>query len=459
MYLRVYNREKDEKFEQNMELVTKSVHFAVIKDGNEELLNYNTGVLFLNEKYKTYINPLIFRVGNEINIVSEIGDSKGNPDEDFTGKYALVKTIDFYNFSEPEYVNKEEYVNISDRIEITEEEYRILQLRYGNTVRKENRLYKGFQIDDYADPIVRFNQDNGKYYFMATTGGDGNKTLTIREADSVNELSDAKAKPIRGENGYSFELGVNNDDKKLLLWAPELHKIGDYWYLLFASGCEEWYGQNAYIMKNRTGDLMDEFAWEDAKLVMQKDGVTELYKKGITLDMTYLEDGDKHYLIWAGRKTQMRGADETGSSNLYIATIDKENPFVLTSDIFEIAKPEYGFEIRTTEVLEGPFAIKKFGKIYLSYSASGVDESYCVGFLIAKEGSDLLDKKNWTKLASPLLTTEIGGELGPGHCSFTIDEFGNEIFIYHYFRNSYATRSARARELVFSELLLPILNA
>lgn len=504
-FLLSYTRLHDEITKENEQLVINSLHLAYFegdcytKETSFTALNYNSGILFakadyqedtLVGSYKTLINPRICRLDDySFGITATRGNQNGEYDEHYEGKQLFATTKDFITFSEFVWIDKNEYaeeaevpntVSYKDMvtgkiktisvhgvnvIEITDIELYLLKNRYGSVdgidvVLEETEKqidYSAFQINDYADPIVRYNPDDGKYYFMATTGSDGNITLTIRESDTVNGLVNVEAIPLRGENGFSYELGVNSDKRKLLLWAPELHKIGDYWYCLFASGGEEWYGQSCYIMKNTTGRLSDPEAWEDAVLYKRKDGVTELYETGITLDMTYINDRDKHYVMWAQRETTQRGGNGIGNSDLFIATINQDNPSVITSDPVMIATPEYGWEKRTTDVLEGPFAITKNGKIYVTYSASGVDATYCVGCLTAESGSDLLRKSNWSKMPSPILTTENGGEKGPGHCSFSIDSEGNEIFIYHFFPGSYSSRSTRARQLRWSSLGIPIL--
>jgi GH43 family beta-xylosidase len=505
-HLLAYTRLRDEIVKENEALVINSLHLAYFEGEHytEETLftalNYNSGILFakadyeentLVGAYKTLLNPRISRLkDNSFGITAKRGTHKGEIDIAYGDKQLFTSTKDFITFSEYVWIeqtecnekavlpNKISYidvasgetkitdVNAANVIEITEGELDLLKKRYGTINNGEVVMEdikhpidcSEFQINDYADPIVRYNPDNGKYYFMATTGADGNVTLTIREADTVVNLAKAQAVPLRGDHGYSFELGVNEDMRKLLLWAPELHKIGDYWYCLFASGGEKWYSQSCYIMRNTTGNLIDADSWEDAILYKQKDGITELYETGITLDMTYINDGDTHYVMWAQRETIQRGGKGIGNSDLFIATINLDNPSVLTSDPVQIATPEYGWEKRTTDVLEGPFSIKKGDDIYVTYSASGVDATYCVGCLTSRAGTDLLKKDSWTKMPCPILTTENGGEKGPGHCSFSIDDEGNELFIYHFFPGSYKSRSARARQLRWSNLGVPILN-
>ncbi len=510
-FLMVYTRMKDAHVEKNEALVINSIHLAYwegdtyTRENVFTALNDNTGILFAKTDYsknsligdnKTLlhprINPIIDETGSEgrrYQVTAQCGDDKGNLDAAHKGKRVAFYTKDFIHYTEQTWikdkglsnVNEElrqvsyydvasdkvchEVVKMSQIIEVQQEQVTRLKHRYGSLHQGELPLEEVSQtvdcsacrIDNYADPIMCYNQETDRYYFMGTNGPDGNLTLTIRESESLDGLVTAEPIPLGGTQGYSYEIGVNDDNRRLLLWAPELHKIGDYWYCLFTSGGEKWDGQRSYIMKNRTGQLADPNAWEKPTVFMQKDGVSPLYDKGITLDMTYIHDGHEHYVVWAQRETPNRGGRGVGNSDLYIGRISPDNPGVLLNDPVRIAIPEYGWEKRTGDVLEGPYAIIKGKTLYLVYSGSAVDETYCVGCMTAQIGDDLMDPDVWTKMEAPLLTTDNGGEKGPGHCSFTLDRYGNELFIYHYFPGSYSTRSTRVRQLRWTLSGVPIL--
>ena len=52
--------------------------------------------------------------------------------------------------------------------------------------------------------------------------------------------------------------------------------------------------------------------------------------------------------------------------------------------------------------------------------------------LTATRGTDLLDPLNWRKERHPVLQSSYEkGIYGPGHNSFTKDEDGNDIMVYH----------------------------
>ena len=81
---------------------------------------------------------------------------------------------------------------------------------------------------------------------------------------------------------------------------------------------------------------------------------------------------------------------------------------------------------------EGPAVIHHGDKLYLTYSASDTGVAYCVGMLTATSGTDLLDPLNWRKERHPVLQSSYEkGIYGPGHNSFTKDEDGNDIMVYH----------------------------
>ena len=76
--------------------------------------------------------------------------------------------------------------------------------------------------------------------------------------------------------------------------------------------------------------------------------------------------------------------------------------------------------------------IQRDGKVYVTYSASDTGIHYCMGMLTADEDSDLLDPLSWKKERYPVLTSsEEHVVYGPGHNSFTTDENGVDIMVYH----------------------------
>ena len=147
--------------------------------------------------------------------------------------------------------------------------------------------------------------------------------------------------------------------------------------------------------------------------------------EAFSLDATVFENKGKHYYVWAEKVGVGKQI-----SNLYIG--EMETPYKLKTVQVLLTSPDYDWERVGFWVNEGPAVIHHNGRIYLTYSASETGVAYCMGMLAADEDSDLLDPKSWTKERYPVLRTdESRGIYGPGHNSFTEDEEGNPIMVYH----------------------------
>ena len=68
----------------------------------------------------------------------------------------------------------------------------------------------------------------------------------------------------------------------------------------------------------------------------------------------------------------------------------------------------------------------------MTFSASATDARYCIGLLTADADADLLDAASWVKSPDPVfVTSEATKVYGPGHNSFTVDEDGRDMLVYH----------------------------
>ena len=110
-----------------------------------------------------------------------------------------------------------------------------------------------------------------------------------------------------------------------------------------------------------------------------------------------------------------------------------ENPWTLKGEPVLLSTPEFDWEKQLFDVNEGPAALIRDGKIFLTYSASGTDHNYCMGLLTAPADGNLLDPAVWDKSPVPLFkSSEETGIYGPGHSCFTLSEDGTEdILVYH----------------------------
>jgi GH43 family beta-xylosidase len=275
----------------------------------------------------------------------------------------------------------------------------------------------------YADPDII--QWHGKYYFIATNDNTDAVGLYVRESDTVMGLFD---------DGVQEHIILDRNEEKGFVqtfWAPEFHLIGDELYILFAVGGKVW-GPQSHIMKlKKNGSIIDPDSWEEPIRVMKMDG-TYLAAEGITLDMTYFEACNKAYLVWSYRLHI--GTPKDSGSMLYIATIDKKEPWRLTSEPVLLSRPLYGWENNEHTINnEGPYTIVTEDKVYITYSGGAAGGySYVLGLLTADKSADLLNPGSWVKNNAPVLSYySIKGEYGPGHNTFFRDKTGNLMIAYH----------------------------
>lgn len=275
-------------------------------------------------------------------------------------------------------------------------------------------------IKDRADPFVTKGED-GWYYFTASypmygrNDAEGYDRVILRRSKTVEGLADAEEKIIWDEKDSQAAFRF--------IWAPEIHRIGGRWYVLFAaSGSSDnvWDIDCHIIMCSGNDPYID--PWIDKGKFNACKGDSFAFR-GFSLDMTYFECNGKHYVAWA---------QNGGNSNVYLAEINPDEPWKTVSKSVLLTKPEFDWERVNIPVNEGPAVMVENGKVFMAFSASATGPEYCIGLLYADENADLTDIKNWTKLDEPLLTSaDLDGEYGPGHNSFVKDENGDWLIVYH----------------------------
>lgn len=273
--------------------------------------------------------------------------------------------------------------------------------------------YNKTWIAQRADPYVYKHRD-GTYYFTSSIPRyDG---IVLRKSDTLMGLT--KADEI--EIWHKHESGIMS----MHVWAPELHYLHGKWYIYYAaSDIDDIWALRPYVLECGDKDPIHG-RWVEKGKMQRADG--DLFSfKAFSLDGTVFENKGVYYYIWAEKV-----GVEKQISNLYIS--EMESPYKLKSVQVLLTTPDYEWERVGFWVNEGPAVIKKNGKIYMTYSASETGIHYCIGMLTADEDSDLLDPLSWKKERYPVLqTNEKLGIYGPGHNSFSKDEQGNDIMVYH----------------------------
>ena len=268
-------------------------------------------------------------------------------------------------------------------------------------------------IPQRADPFI-LHAENGKYYFTASVPE--YDRVVLRCADSLEGIKDAEEKTIWKKH----ESGIMSCN----VWAPELHYLFGGWYMYFAaSDKDDIWALRPYVLKCCGDDPMNDEWVELGKMNAAPDD--EFSFRAFSLDATVFENKGSWYYVWAEKVSVGKQI-----SNLYIARMKSANELE-TAQVL-LATPDYSWERHGFWVNEGPSVIHHDGKLFLTFSASDTSPAYCVGMLVADEDSDVLDPQSWRKLRNPVLKSDISKKIyGPGHNSFTTDEDGNDIMVFH----------------------------
>ena len=264
-----------------------------------------------------------------------------------------------------------------------------------------------------ADPYV-YRHTDGMYYFTAS--GPAYDRIVLRRADSLAGLADADEVTVWKKHAS----GIMSKH----IWAPELHWLDGKWYIYFAGGEEEdiW-AIRPYVLECAEEDPLSGSWVEKGKMRCAEED--EFSFRAFSLDATVFENRGKYYYVWAEKVGVGKQI-----SNLYIARM--RSPYQLDTIQVLLTTPDYDWERVDFWVNEGPAVIRRNGKIFLTFSASATGACYCMGMLTADEDADLLDPRSWEKERWPVLATDEELEIyGPGHNSFTVDEEGNDICVYH----------------------------
>ena len=275
----------------------------------------------------------------------------------------------------------------------------------------QSRTFTNPLLDVGPDPWVVWWR--GFYYYSNSTG----RNLTLLKTADITDLRHAEKKVV-----YVPEPGHPWSKE---LWAPELHRWGNKWYIYFAADAGENASHRIYVVENSSDDPT-EGTWT------LKGKVSDASDKW-AIDATEFELKGAHYLVWSGWK-----GDTDGEQDLFIAHMS--NPWTIDSPRTMISQPTFDWEKhgdlpgRHVNVNEGPEVLVHGGKVLVVHSASGCwTDFYELGIVEANTAANLLYAKSWTKVDHPFLTTDASAHaFGPGHNGFFKSPDGKEDWIIYH---------------------------
>ncbi|MGI5215386.1 family 43 glycosylhydrolase [Plantactinospora sp. CA-290183] len=263
-------------------------------------------------------------------------------------------------------------------------------------------------VEQRADPFITRPVD-GMYYLTGSVPE--YDRVVVRGAPTLDGLASARERTV-WRRPASGPMGG-------YIWAPELHRIDGRWYIYFAAGdSDQPFRIRTYVLESAAADPRED-AW-----VLRGQMVTAW--DTFTLDATTFTHRGTRYFLWAQSEPGI-----ATNSNLYIA--EMASPLAIKGPPVRIAVPTLPWEVQGFRVNEGPAALVRNGRVFVTFSASATDHRYCMGLLTADADANLLDPASWTKSPEPVfVTNEQTRQYGPGHNSFTVAEDGRtDVLVYH----------------------------
>ncbi len=297
-----------------------------------------------------------------------------------------------------------------------------------------------------GDPFIV--EDAGKTYYTFTTGGG----IDIREIASFEDTTVIRQKTVYLTGSDSIVGDI---------WAPEIHKIGEKWYILACARfgendvpqgtmpeAEEYsehgdYYRYGFVLESKTDDIFGEYEF---KARLSPDGLNNI-------DGTYLKKDGKLYYVCSAYV-------DVAHQCLFIS--EMENPYTLKDGAVMLSRPTYPWEKNGWRVNEGPAVLYKEDETYIVYSASGYSSGkYCMGMLTLR-GDDVMNKSSWSKKVTKVYGESKKREIyHTGHCSFLYRENGDIYMVYHATNSPEFFSSPRCtylKKLEFTDKNYPLFN-
>lgn len=306
-------------------------------------------------------------------------------------------------------------------------------------------------FDQVSYPYATYYK--GNYYY--TMQDYNHKKVELWKTNDLKKLPKANSKTIFPTTD-SMRSKVHN------VWSPELHRIGNKWYIYFEFDDGNTDDHQLYVLENDSDDPMEGEFRLHGPIITNKDWNWGIHPSSIVIN-------GQQYLVWSG--WQHRRIDVEVQC-IFIAKM--KNPWTLASQRVKISQPDYEWE-RQWISADGastayPIYVNENPEIMLSadgrnviiyYSASGCWTTYgSLGMLTAPVGSDLLNPRNWKKSAEPIFSSiPNDGIFSPSNICIVNGEQGTPpelLYETKYFVNGQMRKDVRLKTISYDNNGFPI---
>ena len=209
------------------------------------------------------------------------------------------------------------------------------------------------------------------------------------------------------------------------VWAPELHFVGDHWYIYYAAGQSgpPYIFQRSGVLESAGPDALGQYV-DKGVLFTGDPGGENIW----AIDLTPSTINGQLYAVWSGWAAN--AATDRTPQNLYIARMS--NPWTIVGPRVRLSAPVESWEVGTELSLqEGPELLSHGSDYFIVYSTrESWLRDYRLGQLRLKAGADPLDPASWTKTGPVFEGT--GDVYGVGHASFTRSPDGTQDWIVYH---------------------------
>ena len=235
---------------------------------------------------------------------------------------------------------------------------------------------------------------------LLVQSGGGDRRIVVKRFDDLERMDRNVETVIWTPSGPTRHLRK--------IWAPEMHRIEDRWYVYFSAGDGHPGGHRTYAL------VSDDPLGPYLTLGRVCDPEHDVW----AIDLTVFRHDGQLYGVWSG----WDGPDDGFPQNLYIAPMS--NPWTISGERRCVSRPEHGWEMSVAPVNEGPEVLRhpESGRLFIAYAADASwTQAYKTG-LLAWTGGEITDPRSWEKLPRPLFT-------GGGH-GCVVDSPAGAHFVY-----------------------------
>ena len=272
-----------------------------------------------------------------------------------------------------------------------------------------------------ADPwVVR---DNGFYYSVES--GDGG--IWVYKTDTLTKLK---------KNGTRVWRPPTSGWNQVDVWAPELHRVGDKWYIYYAAGRPGPNTPDGAFTDQRSGVLESvgsdpQGGYIDRGMLYTGDQLGTAGTEKWAIDLSIGTIQGQLYAVWSG--WEENAATHVTPQHTYIAKMS--DPWTISTNRVKISSPVEAWEVGPRLNLhEGQSFLKNGDHTFIVYSTrESFLPDYRLGLLrLASPDADPMLPASWIKSGPVFTGNPAGGVHGVGHSSYTTSPDGTEQWIVYH---------------------------